>query len=144
MVVFQDWHWSKRRVSTIPKTSASVSSGFQTRENIWNHEAADRVVFYFIYTEIFASNFAVWKSVSDFTSTNQRGETSFSHVKKIVSSNHKPRFKRILFSRAFSRSSRSLQYLYWLTNLGFAYFVIFKLAVPYLIKNWNVCYPLYQ
>ena len=33
---------------------------------------------YFIYTEIFASN----KSVSDFTSTNQRGETSFSHVKK--------------------------------------------------------------
>ena len=25
---------------------------------------------------------------------------------KIVSSNHKPRFKRIVFSRAFSRSSR--------------------------------------
>ena len=41
-----------------------------------------RVIVYFIYTETFASNFAVWKSVSDFTSTNQRGETSFSHVKK--------------------------------------------------------------
>ena len=37
---------------------------------------------YFIYTEIFASNFAVWKGVSDFTLTNQRGETSFSHLKK--------------------------------------------------------------
>ena len=37
---------------------------------------------YFIHTEIFASNFALWKSVSDFTSTDQRGETSFSHVKK--------------------------------------------------------------
>ena len=37
---------------------------------------------YFIHTEIFASNFALWKSVSDFTSTNQRGERSFSHVKK--------------------------------------------------------------
>ena len=41
-----------------------------------------RIEFYFIYTEIFVSNFAVWISVSDFTSTNQRGETSFSHVKK--------------------------------------------------------------
>ena len=38
---------------------------------------------YFIYTGIFASNFAVWKSVSDFTSTNKRGETSCSHMKKI-------------------------------------------------------------
>ena len=38
--------------------------------------------FYYIHTEIFASNFALWKSVSDFTSTNQRGETRFSHVKK--------------------------------------------------------------
>ena len=37
---------------------------------------------YFIHNEIFASNFALWKSVSDFTSTNQRGERSFSHVKK--------------------------------------------------------------
>ena len=35
---------------------------------------------YFIYTEIFASNFVVWKRVSDFTSTNQRSEMS-SHVK---------------------------------------------------------------
>ena len=59
-----------------------------------------RTVTYFIYTEIFASSFAVWKRVSDFISTNQRGETSFSHVKKIVSSNHKPRLKRIVFSRS--------------------------------------------
>ena len=59
---------------------------------------------YFIYTEIFASNFSVWKSVSDFTLTNQRGETSFSHVKK----SFRPitNQKRIVFSRAFSRSSR--------------------------------------
>ena len=64
---------------------------------------------YFIHTEIFASNFALWKSVSDFTSTNQRGETSFSHVKKSfrpITNQLKPRFKRIVFSRAFSRSSR--------------------------------------
>ena len=40
------------------------------------------ILVYFIHTEIFASNFAVWKSVSYFTSTNQRGETSFSHVQK--------------------------------------------------------------
>ena len=33
--------------STISKTSARVSSGFQTRENIWNHEAAGRVVLLF-------------------------------------------------------------------------------------------------
>ena len=39
-------------------------------------------VFYYIHTEIFASNFALCTSVSDFTSTNQRGETSFSQVKK--------------------------------------------------------------
>ena len=38
---------------------------------------------YFIHTEIFASNSAVWKRVLDFTSTNQRGEASFSHVKKL-------------------------------------------------------------
>ena len=32
---------------TISKTSARVSSSFQTRENIWNHEAAGRVVLLF-------------------------------------------------------------------------------------------------
>ena len=37
---------------------------------------------FYIYTEIFTSNFAVLKSVSDFTLTNHRGETSFSLVKK--------------------------------------------------------------
>ena len=31
--------------SNISKTSASVSSGFQTRENWWKHEAAGRVLF---------------------------------------------------------------------------------------------------
>ena len=49
------------------------------------------------------------KSVSDFTSSNQRGKTSFSHVKKSfrpITNQLKPRFKRIVFSRAFSRSSR--------------------------------------
>ena len=75
-----------------------------------------------------------------FDQSERRNE--FLTREKIVSSNHKPRFKRIVFSRAFSRSSRSLQYrptqgqtkLYWFTNLGFAYFVIFKRAVPYLIR----------
>ena len=38
--------------------------------------------YYFIRTEIFTSNFAVWKSVSDFTLTNHRGEMSCSHLKK--------------------------------------------------------------
>ena len=33
--------------STISKTSVRVSSGFQTRENTWNHEAAGRVVLLF-------------------------------------------------------------------------------------------------
>ena len=33
--------------STISKTSARVSSGFQTRENIWNHEAAGQVILLF-------------------------------------------------------------------------------------------------
>ena len=64
---------------------------------------------YFIHTEIFASNFALWKSVPDFTSTNQRGETSFSHVKRLfcpITNQLKPWFKWIVFSRAFSRSSR--------------------------------------
>ena len=35
------------------------------------------------YTGIFATNFAVWQSLSDFTSTIQRGKKSFSHVKKL-------------------------------------------------------------
>ena len=34
------------------------------------------------------------------------GRNEFLTRKKIVSSNHKPRLKRIVFSRAFSRSSR--------------------------------------
>ena len=33
--------------SNISKTSASVSSGFQTRENWWKHEAAGRVLLLF-------------------------------------------------------------------------------------------------
>ena len=33
--------------STMSKTSARVSSGFQTRENIWNHKAAGQVVLLF-------------------------------------------------------------------------------------------------
>ena len=34
-------------LSNISKTSASVSLGFQTRENIWKHEAAGRVLLLF-------------------------------------------------------------------------------------------------
>ena len=47
-----------------------------------SHRLGNCIYIYFIHTEIFASNLAVWKSFSDFTSTNQRGETSFLHVKK--------------------------------------------------------------
>ena len=39
-----------------------------------------------------------------FDQSERRNE--FPTREKIVSSNHKPRFKRIVFSRAFSRSSR--------------------------------------
>ena len=39
-----------------------------------------------------------------FDQSERRNE--FLTREKIVSSNHKPRFKRIVFSRAFSRSSR--------------------------------------
>ena len=52
----------------------------------WLQTRIKFILLYFIYTEIFASNFAVWKGVSDFTSTNQRGETSFSHVPNLQAS----------------------------------------------------------
>ena len=39
-----------------------------------------------------------------FDQSDRRNE--FLTREKIVSSNHKPRFKRVVFSRAFSRSSR--------------------------------------
>ena len=63
-------------------------------------------ILYFIRTEIFASKFALWKSVSDFTSTNQRGETSFSHVKKSFRPITNHGLSELCVSRAFSRSSR--------------------------------------
>ena len=39
--------WIAEFSSNISKTSASVSSGFQTRENWWKHEAAGRVLLLF-------------------------------------------------------------------------------------------------
>ena len=56
----------------------------------WNWDTS--ILAYFIHTVI-----KFRKSVSDFTFTNQRGETSFSHVKK----SFRP---IVVFSRAFSRS----------------------------------------
>ena len=44
MKVIKEW-WIY--LSNISKTSASVSSGFQTRENWWKHEAAGRVLLLF-------------------------------------------------------------------------------------------------
>ena len=45
--IFTSKHYRSRCRSgcNISKTSASVSSGFQTRENWWKHEAAGRVLF---------------------------------------------------------------------------------------------------
>ena len=62
--------------------------------------------YYFIHTEIFASNFALWKNVFGFYFDQSERRHEFLTREKIVSSNHKPQFKRIVFSRAFSRSSR--------------------------------------
>ena len=73
-------------------TSVGFWNDFWLRRR-WN-------VFYFIHTEIFASNFALWKSVSDFTSTQSERRNEFLTREKIVSSNHKSRLKRIVFSRS--------------------------------------------
>ena len=54
------------------------------------------------------------------------------------------RIKRVFESSDEDSPTQWQTKLYWLTNFGFASFVIFKRAVPYLIKNWNVCYPLHQ
>ena len=53
----------------------------------------------------FRIKFCCVKSFSDFTSTNQRGETSFSPGKKTVSSNHKPRFRRIVLQYRLKRTT---------------------------------------
>ena len=74
----------------------------------WNRlelEAYEYTYIYFKHMKIFASNFPVWKSVSDLTSSNH-GQIEFLTRAKIVSSNQKPQSKRIVFSRAFSRSPR--------------------------------------
>ena len=98
---------------------------------------------FYLYWD-FRIKFCCAKESFGFYFNQSERQNEFLTCEKMVSSNHKPRFKWIVFSRAFSRSSWPLQYLYWLTNLGFAYFIIFKQAVPHLIKNWNVCYSLHQ
>ena len=54
------------------------------------------------------------------------------------------RMKRVFNSSDEDSATHWQTKLYLLTNFGFASFVIFKRAVPYLVKNWNVCYPLHQ
>ena len=106
---FPAFNWNKDGVQFEAWNPLSSSSGahfFQAHlsektKTDQAHEVGDRAVnhqrqirtsttlrnnTYFIYTEIFASNFAVWKSVSDFTSTNQRSETSFScsHLEYLI------------------------------------------------------------
>jgi len=78
-VRLRDFHtscWSIwNRTSEISDTSPmSVKIPYKALSMLW--------FVYFIHTEIFASNFAVWGGVLDLTSTNQRGETIFSLVKK--------------------------------------------------------------
>ena len=75
-----------RRSSTISKTSARVSSGFQTRGNIWDHEAAGRVVLLFS---------SLWKP-------DETRSTSFWNYfsnKKNRSSCHFNEFSQIFFLR---------------------------------------------
>ena len=61
---------------------------------------------YFIYTEIFASKILLCKKRFGFNFDQSERRNEFLTREKIVSSNHKARLKRIVFSRAFSRSSR--------------------------------------
>ena len=73
-----------------------LSEQFSLLASLNSQESILDSAFYFMHTEIFASNFALSKSGSDFTSTNQRGETSFSHMKKSfcpITNQLKPWFK---------------------------------------------------
>ena len=65
----------------------------------------------------FRIKFCCVKSFSDFTSTDQRGETSFSPRKKPVSSNHKPRFRRIVLQYRLKRTLEKKNVWFWVETL---------------------------
>ena len=76
--------------------------------------------------------------------TVNKSPTSTDHSTQSTRARSFKRIKRVFESSDEDSPPQRQTKLYWLTNFGLASFVILKRAVPYLIKNWNACYPLHQ
>ena len=72
---------------------------------LYEHKGFKNTILFHTYWD-FRIKFCFVKKRFGFYFDQSERRTEFLTREKIVSSNHKPRFKRIVFSRAFSRSSR--------------------------------------